>query len=88
MINFAPFLWHPPVWVVWEYVIHQDYFPCNVAIAAIAVKWNYCIKFHEITLRPNQGGVNSINLKRIFKIGREALGDFRRINRNIKKKNS
>ncbi len=63
-------------------------FPCNVAIAAIAVKWNYCIKFHEITLRPNQGDVNSINLKRIFKIGREALGDFRRINRNIKKKSS
>ena len=62
-------------------VIPQDYFLCNVAIAAIAVKWNYRIKFYEITFKPRQGGVNSINLKRIFKIGWKALGDFSQINR-------
>ena len=54
----------------------------------VAVKWDYRIKFYEITFKPRQGGVNSINMKRIFKIGWKALGDFRRINRNIKKKNS
>ena len=69
-------------------VIPADYFLCNVAISAIAVKWHYKIGWYTITFRPRQGGVNSINMKRIFKIGWKALGDFRRINRNIKKKNS
>lgn len=66
-------------------VIPQDYFLCNVAISAIAVKWNYKIGWYKITFKPRQGGVNSINMKRIFKIGRQALGDFRKINRNLKK---
>ena len=64
-------------------VIPQDYFLCNVAISAIAVKWHYKIKFYEITFKPRQGGVNSINMKRILKIGWKALGDFRRINKNL-----
>lgn len=66
-------------------VIPQDYFLCNVAISAIAVKWNYKIGWYKITFKPRQGGVNSINMKRIFKIGRQALGDFRKINANLKK---
>lgn len=66
-------------------VIPQDYFLCNVAISAIAVKWHYKIKFYKITFKPRQGGVNSINMKRIFKIGWKALGDFRKINANLKK---
>ena len=65
-------------------VIPSDYFLCNVAISAIAVKWKYKIKFYEITFKPRQGGVNSINMKRIFKIGWKALGDFRKINANLK----
>lgn len=64
-------------------VIPQDYFLCNVAISAIAVKWHYKIKFYKITFKPRQGGVNSINMKRIFKIGWKALGDFRKINANL-----
>ena len=66
-------------------VIPQDYFLCNVAISAIAVKWQYRVKFYEITFKPRQGGVNSINMKRIFKIGWKALGDFWKINNNLKK---
>lgn len=66
-------------------VIPQDYFLCNVAISAIAVKWKYAIKFYEITFKPRQGGVNSINMKRILKIGWKALGDFWKINANLKK---
>lgn len=65
-------------------VIPQDYFLCNVAISAIAVKWNYKIGWYKITFKPRQGGVNSINMKRIFKIGWKALGDFRHINHNLK----
>ncbi len=67
-------------------VIPEDYFLCNVAIAAIAQKWKYAIKFYEITFKPRQGGVNSINMKRIFKIGWKALGDFRKINANLRGK--
>ena len=66
-------------------VIPHDYSLCNVAISAIAVKWNYKIGWYKITFKPRQGGVNSINMKRIFKIGRQALGDFRNINANLKK---
>ena len=66
-------------------VIPKDYFLCNVAISAIAVKWNYKIKFYKITFKPRQGGVNSINMKRIFGIGWKALGDFRKINADLRK---
>lgn len=66
-------------------VIPKDYFLCNVAISAIAVKWNYRLKFYDITFKPRQGGVNSINMKRIIKIGWKALGDFRKINANLSK---
>ena len=66
-------------------VIPEDYGLCNVAISAIAKKWNYKMKFYEITFKPRQGGVNSINMRRIFRIGWKALSDFRKINRNLKK---
>lgn len=66
-------------------VIPQDYFLCNVAISAIATKWNYKIGWYTITFKPRQGGINSINMKRIFKIGWKALGDFRAINNNLKR---
>ena len=40
----------------------------------------------QVTARPRQGGVNSINMKRIFGIGVKAVGDFRTINKGIKSK--
>ena len=65
-------------------VIPADYFLCNVAISAIAVKWKYKIGWYPITFKPRQGGVNSINMKRIVKIGYKALKDFRLINSKLK----
>jgi len=65
-------------------VVPNDFFLSNVAIAAIATKWHYHIGWHEITFRPRQGGVNSINLKRIIKIGWKALKDFRELNLRVK----
>lgn len=65
-------------------VIPKDYGLCNVAITAIAKKWGYKIGWYDITFKPRQGGINSINMKRIFKIGWKALGDFRKINKNLK----
>ena len=67
-------------------VIPQDFFLCNVAISAIAVKWKYRIGWYNITFKPRQGGVNSINMKRILKIGWKAIKDFKEINRRLKDK--
>lgn len=64
--------------------IPEDFFLANVAVSAIAVKKDEKIAWYPITFRPRQGGVNSINMKRIFKIGFKALGDFRKINRMLK----
>ena len=66
-------------------VIPKDFFLCNVAISAIATKWKYKIAWYKITFRPRQGGVNSINFKRIIKIGWKALGDFCVINKNLQR---
>ena len=65
-------------------VIPQDYNLANVAVSAIAVRWNYNMGWYPITFRPRQGGVNSINMKRIFRIGMKAISDFWTINRNLK----
>lgn len=66
-------------------IIPSDFFLCNVAISAIAVKWNERCKWYPISFKPRQGGVNSINFKRIMKIGWKAMGDFIIINKNLKK---
>lgn len=68
---------------IMEY-IPQDFFLANVAVSAIAVKKNEKIAWYPITFRPRQGGVNSINMRRIFKIGVKALSDFRKINKALK----
>lgn len=65
-------------------ILPTDYNLSNVAISAIATKWHYKIGWYPITFRPRQGGVNSINMKRIFKIGVKALKDFRIINKNLR----
>lgn len=65
-------------------IIPTDYNLANVAVSAIAVRWKYNIAWYPITFRPRQGGVNSINMKRIFKIGVKALSDFRIINKNLR----
>ena len=41
------------------------------------------IKFIEISFKPRQGGVNSINIKKIVKIGWKALGDFKYLKKHI-----
>lgn len=64
-------------------IIPHDNFLCNVTISAIATKWNYKIGWYHITFKPRQRGVNSINLKRIFKIGLKALSDFITINSRL-----
>lgn len=64
--------------------IPEDFSLANVAVSAIAVKKGMTIAWYPITFMPRQGGLNSINMKRIVRIGIKALGDFRRINSGLK----
>ena len=56
----------------------------NVLISVIYAKKNRNVKFLPITFRPRQGGINSINMRKIARIGKQALKDFREINKAIK----
>ncbi len=66
-------------------LIPENYNLSNVIISVLFIKKGYKVKFIPITFRPRQGGVNSINMKKIFKIGKKALHDFSQINKIIKK---
>lgn len=63
--------------------IPEDFFLSNVAISTIAVKKKERCIWYPITFKPRQGGENSINIKRIFKIGWKAIGDFQIINKRL-----
>ncbi len=65
-------------------VIPENYNLPNVILSVLYAKKKQPVQYIPITFRPRQGGVNSINMKRIFKIGKQALKDFRTINRCIK----
>lgn len=54
----------------------KDYNLPNVMLTTYFSFFNEKVKFVEISFKPRQGGKNSINFKRIIKIGWKALGDF------------
>lgn len=64
--------------------IPKDYNLANVIVSVLFIKKGYKVKYLPITFRPRQGGVNSINFKKITKIGQKALKDFVQINKIIK----
>ena len=57
----------------------------NVILTVMGVYYKDKVKFEEISFKPRQGGRNSINIKRIFKIGYQALADFAEIKKNALK---
>lgn len=59
----------------------RDFFLANVAIAALAKRRGYSMRFPTVSFRPRQGGVNSINLRRIISIGIKALSELRAVSR-------
>lgn len=65
-------------------IIPKDYNLSNVILSVIYARKRCAVKYMKITFRPRQGGVNSINMKRIFGIGQKALCDFREINRKLR----
>lgn len=55
----------------------------NIMLTTYFVYHNDRVKFIPITFKPRQGGVNSINIKKIIKIGWKAVGDFYRLKKEI-----
>lgn len=66
-------------------LIPKDFNLSNVILTVIYTKKNLKIKYKNVTFRPRQGGVNSINLPKIFKIGKKAFTDFIEINKKLDK---
>ena len=57
----------------------------NAVLAACFTKFHEKVTYKVISFKPRQGGVNSINPKKIFKIGWKAISDFYKISRQINK---
>lgn len=55
----------------------------NIMFTTYFVYHNEKVKFIPISFKPRQGGVNSINPKKIIKIGWKAVGDFRKLKKDI-----
>lgn len=67
------------------HLVPRDFNLSNVIISVIYAKKQLKVKYFPITFRPRQGGVNSINLKKIFRIGQQAVKDFCTINAALAK---
>jgi len=65
-------------------LIPENYNLSNVIISVIYAKKKLAVKYLPVTFRPRQGGVNSINMKKIIQIGKQAYIDFRKINQYVK----
>lgn len=61
----------------------EDFNLPNVMLTTYFAYFKEKVKFIEITFKPRQGGVNSINVKKIIKIGWKAVGDFRYLKKHI-----
>lgn len=61
-----------------------DFFLSNVAISVFALKTRKRVIWYDISFLPRQGGINSINLRRIAKIAFKAIRDFWNIRSNYK----
>lgn len=71
--------------VVSKYIdrFEEDYNLPNIMLTTFYAYYKDKIKFREVTFKPRQGGVNSINIHKIIKIGWHALGDFRRFKKGM-----
>ena len=67
------------------YKLPKDYNLPNIMMTTYFAYFHEKMKFQEISFKPRQGGVNSIDLGKIIKIGWKALGDFRDLKRDMKK---
>lgn len=62
----------------------EDYNLPNIMMTTYFAYYKENIVFKKVSFQPRQGGVNSINIPKIVKIGWKALGDFRRFKKQMK----
>ena len=55
----------------------------NIMLTTFLVYYKEKVKFIPITFKPRQGGTNSINVKKIVKIGWQAVRDFRKLKKEM-----
>jgi len=55
----------------------------NIMMTTYFAYYHEKLCFREISFKPRQGGVNSINIKKIIKIGWNALRDFRKLKKQM-----
>lgn len=69
--------------IIQKYIncLPEDYNLPNIMLTTYFVYYKEKVKFIEISFRPRQGGKNSINIKKIIKIGWKAAGDFYQLRR-------
>ena len=63
----------------------KEYNLPNIMFTTYFVYYNEKVKFIPITFKPRQAGSNTINIKKIIKIGWKALGDFRQFKKGMKR---
>jgi len=85
----APFrLMNTKVVQKYLYKMAADYELPNIMMTTYMVRYNERTEFKTITFKPRQGGVNSLNIPRIVKIGWKALGDFSAFRKDLKNSES
>ena len=66
------------------YKMDSDYNLPNIMMTTYFAHYGEKMTFKEISFKPRQGGVNSINIPKIVKIGWNALGDFRNLKKGMR----
>ncbi len=67
------------------YKLPEDYNLPNIMMTTYFVYYKENVVFENITFKPRQGGINSVNIPKIVKIGWKALSDFRNFKIEMKK---
>ncbi|MCF0145858.1 MAG: glycosyltransferase family 2 protein [Eubacterium sp.] len=66
-------------------IIPEDFNIPNIIFTAFFVYRKEKVRFLEISFKPRQGGTNSIDFRKICKIGLKAVGDFRTMKKEVDK---
>ena len=66
------------------YKMQPDYNLPNIMMTTYFAYYHERCEFIPISFKPRSGGVNSINIPKIIKIGWKALGDFRKLKQGMK----
>lgn len=62
----------------------EDFNLPNAILAACFAKYKERAAYLVVTFQPRQGGKNYMNMKRIFKIGADSIGNFAKIKKSMK----